>query len=61
MRKAAAERGPVKKAATFQEEDVWALLQLIFWPHQSINFPNQSLIDWRAEVRLFCYYMTLCR
>ena len=37
------------------------LLQLIFWPNQSINFPNPSLIDWRTGVRLFCYYMTLCR
>ena len=61
MRKAAAERGPVKKAATFNEADVRAFLQLVFWPKQSINFPNPSLSDWRTGVRLFCYYMTLCR
>ena len=61
MRQAAAQRGPVRKAKTFEEADVRALLQLIFWPSQSINFPNQSLSDWRTGVRLYCYYMTLCR
>ena len=61
MRKAAAERGPVKKASTFSEADIRALLQLIFWPGGSTNFPNSSLQDWRTGVRLFCYYMTLCR
>ena len=61
MRKAAAERGPVKKASTFGEAEVRALLQLIFWPRQSTNFPNPNLVDWRTGVRLFCYYMTLCR
>ena len=61
MRKAAKDRKPVKKASTFDEVDIRAFLQLIFWPKQSINFPNQSLKDWRTGVRLYSYFMTLCR
>ena len=51
MRKAAAERGPVKKASTFNETDIRALLQLIFWPGGSTNFPNPSLANWRTGVK----------
>ena len=61
MRKAAKERGPVKKAPTFQEADVRELFKLIFWPKQSSNFPNPSLKDWRTGVRLYCYFKSLCR
>ena len=61
MRKAAKQRGPVKKAPTFQESDVRDLFQLIFWPKQSTNFPNPSLKDWRTGVRLYCYFKSLCR
>lgn len=61
MRKASKVRGPVKKAATFSEENIKSLLRTIFWPRSSPNFPNKSLKDWRTAVRLYTYYMTLCR
>lgn len=61
MRKAAKERGPVKKATTLGEEDIRDFLQTNFWPRQSVNIPNPNLKDWRTGVRLYSYYMTLCR
>ena len=45
MRKSTWDRKPVKKAQTIVEADIWAFLQLIFWPKQSINFLNPSLKD----------------
>ena len=31
------------------------------WPNNSINLPNSDLKDWRTGVRLYCYFMSLCR
>ena len=61
MRTAAKHRGPVKKARSFKMEEVREFLQLIFWRDGSITTPNPSLKDWRTGVRLYTYYMTLCR
>ena len=61
MRKASKAKGPTKKAATFSEENIKSLLRTIFWPQDSENFPSTSLKNWRTAVRLYTYYMTLCR
>ena len=61
MRKAAKVRKPVKKAATFSEENIKSLLRTIFWPQGSENFPSTNLKNWRTAIRLYSYYMTLCR
>ena len=61
MRKASKAKGPTKKAATFSEENIKSLLRTIFWPQDSENFPSTSLKNWRTAVRLYSYYMTLCR
>ena len=61
MRKAAKARGPVKKAATFSEENIKSLLTTIFWPQGSENLPSTNLKNWRTATRLYSYYMTLCR
>ena len=61
MRKAAKERGNVKKANTFSEADIKKILIKTFWPTGSPRFPNKSLKHWRTATRLYTYYYTLCR
>lgn len=61
MRKASSERGCVKKANTFSEENIKKILTASFWPNGTPSLPNRSLKEWRTAVRLYTYYMTLCR
>ena len=61
MRIAAKQRGPVKKAKTFDENSVKSALIKIFWPTRSRNHPNRNLKEWRTGIRLYTYYFTLCR
>ena len=61
LRKAAKERGPIRKATTFSEDEVKSFLISVFWPRGSRTYPNPSLKDWRTATRLYTYYFTLCR
>ena len=61
MRKASKQRGPVNKAKTFNEETIKSILRTTFWPSGSSDHPNKNLKEWRTAVRLYSYYMTLCR
>ena len=61
MRKASKQRGLVKKANTFPEENIKKILIASFWPSGTPSQPNRSLKEWRTAVRLYTYYMTLCR
>ena len=61
LRKAAQDKGPVRKAVTFGEEEIKSFLTSVFWPTGSRNNPNPSLKDWRTATRLYTYYFTLCR
>ena len=61
MRQAAKNRGPVKKATTFGEEEIKSFLMSVFWPTGSKTNPNPSLKDWRTATKLYLYYFTLCR
>ena len=60
-RDAAKKRGPTKKAATLSEDETKSILQSTFWPKGSIVFPNTSLKDWRTGVKLYTFYVTVCR
>ena len=52
LRKAAQDKGPVRKAVTFGEEEIKSFLTSVFWPTGSRNNPNPSLKDWRTATRL---------
>lgn len=61
LREAAKRRGPVKKAATLDENKLKEILISIFWKDGSHQIPNESLKDWRTATKLFTYYKTMCR